>query len=126
MKIVKSKCQGVVWGHALIFNQSEQPYCCLIGQYFHKSELKVCKIQYVYSNPIFWHRDWVNFKNNPGGISLLCKIIGYYSVGKKSCNQITNYKINLKVCAGSTKSRTFCLIQNPEWNYSVNYSHENG
>ena len=32
---------------SFLLNQSEQSYCCLIGQYFHKSELKVYTFHYL-------------------------------------------------------------------------------
>ena len=64
------------WACIQILNQSEQPCCCLIRQYFQKIEMRACKVQYVYSNPIFWHIENMNFKINSGDISCICKIIG--------------------------------------------------
>ena len=44
---VKEQSQGAsiqILGYSFRCEQSEHPYCYLIGKYFHKSELKVCKI----------------------------------------------------------------------------------
>ena len=42
-------------------NQSEQPYCCLIGQYFYKSELRVCK-KYTITPYFDTDIEYMNFK----------------------------------------------------------------
>ena len=56
-----------------ILSKSEPPYCYLIDQYFHRSQLKVCKIQFIYFNPILRLSTWI-FKN-PDYISFFYKII---------------------------------------------------
>ena len=62
-----------------ILNQSEPPYCYLIGQYFYKSELRVCKVQFVNNNLYFdieieymnsIYVSDMNFKNNPDHIAI--------------------------------------------------------
>ena len=53
-----------------ILNQSEQSYCFLIGQYFHKSELMVCKVHMFTATPHFdTEINYMNQKNNPDDMS---------------------------------------------------------
>ena len=65
--VKKQSCRASIQ----ILNQSEQPYFCLIGQNFHKSEL--CAKSNMYTvNPYFDTKiEYMNFKINPDDISCI-------------------------------------------------------